>query len=767
MATKKKTAKPGIELPQAGEGMNKLPPPIGSEAGDVPTNARGDPNPAMEEAAEKKRKADKEKDAELIRRAVKRFKRCDDFESENRGEALEDLKFMAGDQWPADDQAERNTAKRPCLVVNKIPTLVHQVTNDIRENRPAINYSPMGDEATRESAQMVADLVRSIERESAAEVAYDKGMETQTQIGFGYWRVLTEYGAADSLDQVIVVRRIRNPFTVLLDYARQEPDGCDSRFGFVSEMVDRDDFKDQWPTANPISWTEATVGTDNELWATKDRVRVAEYFEVTHEHKRVVRLETGDTLFYEDLGRDVKARIAAGTLKIVAEREAEVQRVDWYRLTAYEVLERRRWPGKWIPVVEVVGEELDIEGKVIRSGIIRPAKDPQRMKNYWATTKTELYGMQTKSPWVAPEGSFEGYEDEWRNSNRENITYLEFVQQYGENGAPLPGPQRQGPPQVAAGYVEAEKSAEQDMMATTGVRFDSSKQERMYDESGKAIKELRRSSDIGNSHYADNFKRSLRHTGRIFLDLIPKVYSGRRQVAIVGEDGKESRIMLDSTAPKAVGKLAPANQQTEPMKVLNPKKGQYGVTITIGPSYATKRIEAQEQLSGFIGKIPENMRGVVAALMAKYSDWPGSNELYKALAQMVPPGLLAPDLGNLPPEIAAQMRGMQQQVQKLLGERAQMIRDLSDQRADRDLVRKRIEKDFEAKVLKIFADLTKTADKHRLDALGMLSEADREISTNFTGQVPTGDGGGEVVPLGAPPGPRAQGEAPVNNLAVT
>ena len=73
-------------------------------------------------------------------------------EDENRKKALEDLKFKAGDQWPADVAQQRSNDKRPCLTINTIPTLVHQVSNDLRQNRPAINISPMGGVSDKEKA---------------------------------------------------------------------------------------------------------------------------------------------------------------------------------------------------------------------------------------------------------------------------------------------------------------------------------------------------------------------------------------------------------------------------------------------------------------------------------------------------------------------------------------------------------------------------------------------------------------------------------------
>lgn len=736
-------------MPSVDESMTKLPPAASKD--DHPEGAKDKYSEEDQKKAETqaKRKAKAEEQV-IIKRAVKRFKRASEAESDNRSKALEDLKFKAGDQWPADIAGKRKDAKRPCLTINGLPTLTHQVSNDIRQNRPAINVSPLGDEATKEASEIIASWMRAVERDSAADIAYDTAITLAVDIGFGYWRLLTEFESDDSLDQVLVIRRIRNPFTVLLDPKRQEPDGSDSRYGFVSEMVDRDDFKDQWPDARLVPWKEAGVGQEFQEWVTKDEIRVAEYFEVNHELKRLVRLSNGHEGYWNDLSDAVKADISKGKLEIIDERDADIQVVEWYRMTCAEILEQHRWPGKWIPIPEVIGEEIDIEGKVIRSGIIRNAKDPMRMKNYAATAKAESVALVTKAPWVAPEGSFLGYEDEWDKAVNENVSRLEYVPQSNEQGQPLPGPQRQPPAQIPAGWAEIEKTAEQDLLRTTGVSFDGSIAERLYDESGKAQRERRRDKDVGSFHFSDNLSRTMRHSGRMMLDLFPKLMNRKRMVPILAEDGKDSRVMIDPTHVKPVGQIPGASPNQPPIKVLNPTLGKYGVTITIGPSYATKRIEAQEQMMAFAKALPEQGR-LIAHLIAKYSDWPGSNEVYAILLKALPPNLQAPDMKDIPPQIAAFVQSLSQQIAKLMAERTTMLKDLTDKKEDRKVVLEGINKTFEAKVLKLFTDIKRAADKNDIEVLRALLGADELIKAALG--VPAG---AEATAEAAPSGPAGQ-----------
>jgi len=702
MATKKKQATPGIGIPASTPGTIKNYSTANKPPGDAKSmdenlqDTHGEQKKKRNEDERKKRADDK-----LLATARKRFKRCLEAEDENRKKALEDLKFKAGDQWPADVAQQRSNDKRPCLTINTIPTLVHQVSNDLRQNRPAINISPMGGVSDKEGALAFAGMINAIERDCQADIAYDTAITSAVDIGFGYCRILTEYEKENSFDQVIVIQRIRNAFRVYLDPERQEPDGSDAKYAFISDLLARDEYEEKYPNASILGWTERGSGDDLQQWIQKDFVRIAEYFTVEHEMKRLVQLSTGHEGFYDDLDPEIKADITDGKIEILDERMSEVQTIMWRKITALEVLEEQKWQSRWIPIIEFLGEEIDVQGKVLRSGMIRNVKDAQRMKNYWATAKTEMVALAPKAPWVMAEGQKEGHEYEWENAHIKTFTTLEY-NPVSLEGIPIGPPQRQPMVGIPQGIVQAEQSSQQDMMATTGVRFDATAQDRLYDESGKALKEIRRNVDIGSYHFMDNACRSLRHIGRILVDMIPKVYDRKRVVTILREDGSEDRVTLDPEGGKPM-QHQPQNKNVAERLIFDPSIGEYGVTVTIGPSYATKRIEASEQLMNFAKALPQQ-GALIAHLIAKYSDWPGADEAYKILVKALPPQLLAPDPRDLPPQIAGFVKALTSQVAQLAAERIQMLKDLTDQRGDRAIKQQKIDRDFEAKIMKVMVD---------------------------------------------------------------
>jgi hypothetical protein len=680
-------------------------------------------------------KGEEKRHQKILARALKRFDKVIAAESDNRKAGLDDRKFKAGDQWPSEVIAQRNLDKRPCLTINKLPVFVHQITNDQRQNRPAIVVSPVGDRGDVDVAKMYRGLIRFIERDCAADIAYDTAFNDAVTMGWGYWRVLTEWESPDSFNLVLVVRRIRNPFTVYLDPSHQDPTGADAKWGFITDMVPRDEFEDKYPDADPMPFDKAAIGEQAKNWATKDEIRIAEYFEVEYKTRTLVALDNGHEGWKDELSDDTLAAIERGDLNITDERESRVPKVMWYKITAVDVLDEREWIGSTIPIVKVVGEEEDIEGKVKLSGVIRHAKDAQRMVNYWKTAETELIALAPKAPFIGEEGQFEGHEDEWASANARSVPFLSY-KGTSFNGHPIPAPQRQAFAGVPAGVVNAAQGAAQDMMATTGIRFDATPNERMIDESGKAIRELRRSGDMGSFHFIDNLARSLRRTGEIMVEAIPKVYSDARTLTILREDDKEEQVKIDPSLSKPTGEMRKPDGKV--MRLFNPKVGKYGVTVTIGPSFATKRIEASENMISFAKALPQT-GALIADLIAKNQDWPGAEEIAARLAKTLPPGLLAPDMKDVPPQVQAILQQQDQQVKELGQKLQQAMLALNDKTQDRAAVVDATNKRFEAALMKVVADTeTKMAaieEKSQSNFNAHIGAQIKELGANVAGLI--------------------------------
>ena len=626
-------------------------------------------------------------DEEWLKERVKEFERIARAEAENREQGLDDLKFKAGDQWPVKIKSDREADGRPCLTVNMIPTFVNQVVNPIKESRPGIKLRPRGSISSKKSSEIFQGMIRQIEYDCHADAAYDIGYESAVDIGWGYWRICTAYEKDDSFNQIIQIKPIHNTMTVYMDDKHRMPDGSDSKFCFVTDNLSKEVFKKKYPTASPMHWQTNAQGDQSKAWVDAETVRVCEYYWHDHEEKELVQMQNGWIGFKSDYkGPDQE---------IVQRRMVKVRKIMWRRFTFYEILEEQEWPGYCIPIVKVIGNSVPKDGgQPVLSGVIRSAKDPQRMYNYWTSAETENIALQPRAPWIAAEGQLENYQEQWKTANRKNHSVL-LYRPMAHGGKPVPPPQRQAPPPVAQGIVTAKMGAREDLKQTTGI-YDPSLGVQTNERTGRAIQARQGQAEIGHFHFPDNLCKSLMYTGVILIDLIPKIYDTPRMVAIMNEAGETDRAMIDVYAKKA---YMGSSESGLKFPVMNPKKGEYDVIVTTGPSYQTKRMEAANSMMEFIRAVPQAGQ-IIGDLIAKNMDWPGAEEVATRLAKALPPKMLTPE-NDTPPQAQAMIAGLQDQIKQMMQGMMQMQKALQDKKADQELTLFKILEDYETKMAKL------------------------------------------------------------------
>lgn len=594
--------------------------------------------------------------------------------SDSREDELDDLRFAAGSpdnqwQWPADVLSTRGAVQgqtinaRPCLTINKLPQHVKQVTNDQRQNRPAGKVIPADDKADVEVAEIFDGIVRHIEYISDADVAYDTACDNQVTYGEGYIRILTDYCSEDSFDQDIRIGRVRNSFSVYMDPTIQDPCGSDAKWCFITQEMTKDDYERAFPDATPVSslQTQGVGDASISQWINEDTVRIAEYFYIEYKSDTLNLYHGGHKAF---AGTPEAKQIEAMGLKPIKTRDVQRQQIKWCKINGYEVLEEREWAGKYIPVVRVVGNEHEVDGRLYVSGLVRNAKDAQRMYNYWVSQEAEMLALAPKAPFIGYGGQFEGYENQWKTANINNWPYLEVNPDVTDGqGAVLPLPQRAQPPMASSGLLQAKMGASDDIKSTTG-QYDSSLGQTSNERSGKAILARERQTDTGTYHYVDNLARAVRHVTRQIVDLIPKIYDTERVARIIGLDGATDSAKVNPTQQEPVKKIV---DQTGVVieKIYNLGVGQYDVCVTTGPSYMTKRQESLEAMSTLLQGNPE-LWAVAGDLFIKNMDWPGAQEMAKRFAKTIDPKLMSDD--DKSPELQA----AEQQIQAMGQEMEQM-----------------------------------------------------------------------------------------------
>ena len=598
----------------------------------------------------------------LLKDSIDGLKDAIDREADERKKQLADLKFVALDQWPDAVRKQREgdvNGPRPCLTIDKISQYRMQIINDIRRNRPAVKVRPVDSGSDPETADVIQGLTRHIEDISSADISYETAAEWAIDTGCGYFRFVTDYVDEKSFDQEIYIRSVMDGFSVYLG-PHLMPDGSDAEEGYVIQDMKKSRFEREFPKAKVP--TKDVLDTDSPFWIGDESVRVAERFYFVYEPIQLVLLTDGQAMTREEYDAlETKPEIAD-------ERDSVKRSVKWCKLTGTEILEERDWAGIYIPIVKVTGHQKIVEGKKLTWGIVRPAIDSARMYNYWASTITEKLALAPKSPYVAAEGQLEGHEEEWAQANRSNIPVLQY-KAIDVGGNAVPAPRRVEPAQMEVAMINQLKIIEHDIQTSLGM-FKASVGENQGDQSGRAIKALQSQSDTATFHFPDNLALSIRHGGRILVDLIPKIYDTARTIRIIGTDDIPKQVTLDPQ--QAESKKTTTSIEGKVRTIYNIGVGKYDVTVTVGPSYATKRMETVDFMQDAIKGNP-NLVPLVGDLMFKAIDAPMADEISKRMKKMLPPqlqdgddqeGKLREDLAKL----SQAMQAAQQQMQQLAEE---------------------------------------------------------------------------------------------------
>ncbi len=563
----------------------------------------------------------------------------------------------------------RRIDKRPTLTINLTRSMVRRVCNNMRQQRPRIKVHPVGDGARIDKAKVVGGLIRHIETLSNASVAYDAGGESAVKIGWGYWRVISEWVDEQSRDQELKIKSIRNPFTVYDDPSCQLPTGQDREWCLITEEMSRQKFKRKYPKAENVEYTRGGPGDDGKLWESKEKIRLAEYYRVQKTPEWLHYLNDGTTLFDKDWKR-LKGQLEAKGITI--ERDPETgkeqgrmshrREVQWFRLNGRQVVEKRTIPGRWIPIVRCLGNLLDLNGQIRIRGMIRDLKDSNRMLNYWATCETEIVALAPRAPYIAAEGQLDGH-PEWKDANQKPYSSLTYNIVHSNpddpNSPVLPPPQRIEAVQVPAGIVNARQGAKMDLMELAGMPHEPGRDTPGVVVSGKALRERQALSDIGHFQYYDNQTMAIAFTGDILLDQIPHYYSTQRMQRIIGEDGTPQMVGINQRQQTGVGPDGQAIYEVKNDLTV----GRYDVVMDTGPGYETRRQEQAETTVDLlrIGPLAEVAVKTGADLIFRNF---GMDDMADRLVSSNPAGL-EKAIAELPSEAQNIVRSLYAQIQQL------------------------------------------------------------------------------------------------------
>jgi hypothetical protein len=602
--------------------------------------------------------------SDVVKRAIAFWDIASDAEDRNRSRGLRSAKFAQGEehQWDENILSTRKLDSRPCESYNQIPNFINQVANDARMNMAQTKFIG-NDEGDEETAEAMEDMARNIQTQSDAEIAYDTAFYGQCTNGWGWWRYITEYENDKSFDQIIKVKPVYNPFTVYDDPFAIEPDRLDRKRLLQVADMKLADFNDTYDRMYDSSDLES-IGDSSPRWASSDSIRVAEYWERTEERSTLYRhKKTGEVT--EDKPKNLNLYESRSVLK---------PKVKWYLINGKEVLDEKDWPGIYIPYVQVVGQEVNINGERIISGLVERMIPAQKQMNYWTNAATEMVALAPKTPFIADPEAIGPYQQYWDQANVRNYAYLPYRSRT-EGGEQIAPPQRAQNGADIGAMMAMVQQAQQNFYNLSGI-YPASLGQASNEKSGKAILARQREGDVSTFHIHDNMARGQRAGGRILADLMPKVYDSPRKVSAKKEDGTTYVLPINQSY-----------KDGDKRKKHDLTAGIYDVAVTTGPSYTTKRqeaAEAQMQLIQAVGT--EVLAGALPQIIRNF-DFPQADKMAEAVERALPPQLRDPESvkeeeRQIPPQVMAQIQQAQQMIEQLGAQLQQAQQELASKEAD-------------------------------------------------------------------------------------
>ncbi len=577
-------------------------------------------------------------DVDVFKECAERLRIAEQAESENRVQGINALNFCdLAKQWDDDIANQRKIDNRPAITTNHTATIVRRIENTLRQQRPRIKCHPVSGGARVEDAEVVNGLIRHIETLSNAGVSYDTGGAFAVKIGWGYWRIVSEYCDPKSFDQDLKIVPIHNPFTVYMDPSSRMPAGEDQQWCIITEKMKRREAK-----RRGIELSEFQDGAPGDMmtdWETSEEIRLAEYFRIHEVKDTLVLMNDGRSWLKSELP-DEDVMLQSGWIPAVDDNGQSITRpttrcvIQWFRINGKKVVEKKTLPGYHIPVIRCQGNALEVNGTITRWGIVRDLMDPARMVNYWNTANTERVALTPKAPWTAYENVIEGH-DEWHSANTRPYSVLVGKAVTGPNGELLPLPTRTQPAGVEAGVTESLNRAFADFMAIAGMPPENPETMARVVSGNKMLARKLGMQDLTHYQFYDNQTLAIMWTGIILLELIPYYYDMPRMQRIIGEDG----------IPKMV-KINDPQQAADPEQgaIYNVKHnlqlGKFDIVMDTGPGYATKREEGAESMLALLGTpLAEVIVPTGADVILRNLDFAGAEELADRVAVQTPEGM--------------------------------------------------------------------------------------------------------------------------------
>lgn len=595
---------------------------------------------------------------------------------------------------------------RPTLTINKVRQPVRQVLNDERGSDFGVTIAAADDFGDLVPAiddkeiELREGLARRIQRSSEAADARTWAFTRSTIAGRGYYGVMTRFVPGKTFDREIYVHRFYNQASVSLDPAHEQPDGSDAEWGFVGVDMPWAQYEAEFPKNakrqknDVLTLSDAdfrALGEELPGWFTLEKetraCRVVDYWYTNREVRTLVQLQDGTNAWRDELPDGVSDD------QIVNEREEVQKQIKWCKIDGTQILDETDWEGPDIPIIKVLGEELqpyDAERRA--EGMVRPARSACQGFNAMVSKWVETIGLAPIPPFQATPQQIEGFEQWYQLAPTHALPYLPY-NFISDNGTPLPPPTRtqvDTPIQSIAGSIQMFDESIQSTTAVPDSRVGRNTDSHL--KAARAIQALQQQSEHGTSNFLDNLRRSIRYEGQIINNLLYPIYGktpGRIVRILTGEgDSQTVRIGAPAQPQQPIGMMNAGTPQSQLQQFTLTPDAHFNVLVKVTRAFDSRREQEATIIGDLLNANPQLLTWF-GDLFFKNQDGPGHAEMAeRAKVMLAPPiqQMLAQKAqgSQVPPEIAQQLAAKDQQISHAEAAMRQMQGDLQSKQAEND-----------------------------------------------------------------------------------
>ena len=574
-------------------------------------------------------KSKAERLAEVHARAIRRFNSIWVSEQDMRTQCNEDRRFcfVPGAQW--EGSLASQFENRPRFEINKVFQSVQQAISEYRNNRISPNFRPADDMGDEKIADTLDGLYRADEQESGAQEAYDNAFSEMIAGGIGAWRLRAELEDEDDEDNDDIRIRIEPIFdadTSVFFYGSHRQDKSDATACFVIKGYQRDEYIDEYGDESITSFQDTQIESQYD-WFKPDLVFVAEYYEI--EKKKVEYSVWLDHLTNEEekylvdeLDADMREELSAANKTEIRSETKREKRVHKYIIDGFRVIEDLGFiAGKHIPIVIAYGQRNFINGVERVQGMVRNAKDPQRIYNMEVSTLVELSAMNSRvKPIFAPE-QMEGVSHLWASDNIDNNPFLLANPLRNDDGSivtagPTGMTQDTPVPQTLATMMQVCNADVQEVLGKNN-----NADQLKANVSAEAVELVQKRVDMATFIYMDNFAKAMKRSGEIWLSIAKEAYNEPGKIMrTVGVDGTDGRVEI----------AKPMHNGNELVTENDIGNGRFNVIADVGPSFTSRRDATVKALVNMAQATPDqDMQSVLYGVALLNMDGEGIEDVKK------------------------------------------------------------------------------------------------------------------------------------------